>query len=402
MHIWIERPRRAGPRVLLLGDRPVVALAACRALGRAGFDVGVTGSRALEVAGVSRFASRYHRIPPIDGSGGDWQTALQALVVDFRYDVVVATSDAGVARLLDLDLPVPTCPEISDRHASLIDKGRLATLCAEASVDYPRTHRLVTTDEDQAAARGVENLSVIKAARSAVKTPRGVTVLPGAYLVRDYATASRAISYIRGRGVDPIVQEHLEGEKLQGIIIRRAARTAFRLAFRVSREFPPERGSESMLDSLDSMSGIGARMVGMLERLADAADYDGLIGAEFLRTKSGRLCVIDVNPRLGGALAFVELLGHGLTGRAVRDALRLDPMPMQDEMPGRRYHHLVRELRWLCSRPREVASVLATSSPRDIWDTPSFLDPLPELLWLARRLTRARRGPSSSQRGADR
>jgi hypothetical protein len=113
-----------------------------------------------------------------------------------------------------------------------------------------------------------------------------------------------------------------------------------------------------------------------------------LLGAEFYRTVSGRLCVIDVNPRLGGSLAFAELLGHKLTERAVSDVLQLDPAPMLDEVAGRRYHHLVRELRWLSARPRAIASVLATASPRDIWDTPSLTDPLPELLRLTRRLTR--------------
>jgi hypothetical protein len=396
MHNWLKRPPPVGPRVLLLGDRPVVALAACRALSRAGYDVGVTGSRALEVAGVSRHASRYHRIPPIDGAVGDWRTALRALVKDVGYDVVVATSDAGVARLLDLDLPVPTCPEISDRHLSLIDKGRLATLCAEASVDYPRTHRSRTAEEDEAVARGVEREIIVKAARSAVATPDGLTLLPGAYQVRDYRTASRALASIRRRGVDPVVQEYLEGEKLQAIIIRRAGITSFRLAFRVRREFPPERGAESMLEGLQASSGIGAEMVGMLERLADAATYDGLVGAEFLRTVSGRLCVIDVNPRLGGSLAFAELLGHRMAERAICDVLQLDPAPILDEVAGRRYHHLVRELRWLGARPRAIKDLLATSSPRDIWDTPSLTDPLPELLRLTRRLTRANRQRSAT------
>lgn len=56
---------------------------------------------------------------------------MEALVATVGYEVVLATSDAGVARLLNFDLPVPTCPEISDHHVSLIDKGLLAMLCAK-------------------------------------------------------------------------------------------------------------------------------------------------------------------------------------------------------------------------------------------------------------------------------
>jgi hypothetical protein len=262
---------RTLPRVLILGERPVVALSACRALGRAGYDVGVTGWRHREVAGMWRHVSRYHQRPANRRHVDQWSRAVRTLVPAGGYDVVVATSDAEVACLLDLDLPVPTCPEISYRHLSLIDKGRLATLCMEASVDYPRTYRPLTAEEDDAVARGIERPTIVKAARSAVATVGGVTSLPGAHLVGDQPTASRALAYIRGRGTDPVVQEYLVGEKLQAIIIRRAHITSFRLAFRVRREFPPERGAESMLEGLHASSGIGAQMVEMLERLADAA-----------------------------------------------------------------------------------------------------------------------------------
>jgi hypothetical protein len=374
-----------GPRVLLLGDRPVVALPACRALSRAGYEVGVTGSRALDVVGVSRHASRYHRLPPIDGAAGDWSVALRALVDRLGYAVVVATSDAGVARLLRLDLPVPSSPEISDRQLPLIDKGQLATLCASASVDYPRTDRPRTPEHDEALSRGIAGETIVKAARSAVATPEGLTLLPGALKVHDYQTASRAMASIRRRGVDPVVQEYLDGEKLQAVIIRREGSTSFRMAFRVRREYPPERGGETMLERLGTRSGLGAELTGMLERLADAAHYNGVLQAEFYRTASGRLCVIDVNPRLWGSLAFAELLGLRMTERVVRDALGLDPVPVPEESTARRYHHLLREFRWLRARPREIASVLATSSPRDVWDTPSLKDPLPELVWLTRK-----------------
>lgn len=176
---------------------------------------------------------------------------------------------------------------------------------------------------------------------------------------------------------------------MQAIIIRRAGTTIFRMAFRVCREFPPEMGAESMLESLPTTSGIGAKLVGMLQRLADAATYDGMLAAEFLETATDRLCVIDINPRQWGSLAFSELLGLRVTERAVRDVLRSNPLPMPEEVSNRRYHHLLRELRWLRARPRSVGSILATTSTLDVWDVPSLSDPLPDLLWLTRRLTRA-------------
>lgn len=391
-----KRPPPARIRVLLLGDRPLVALAACRALGRAGYDVDVSGSTALEVAGLSRYANRHHRIPPIDGP--DWRPAFEALVRDGGYEVVVATSDAGVARLLQMDLPIPTCPQLSQRHVPLLDKGELAALCATANVDYPRTDRPLTREQDEALAQGIRGATIIKAARSAVVAEDSLRLFPGAHTVRDYGTARRALESIRRRGVDPVAQEYLEGEKLQAVIIRRDGSTSFRLAFRVSRQYPPQRGSETMLERLRTTRGCGAEMTGMLERLADAARYAGVLQAEFYRTANRRLYVIDVNPRLWGSLAYAELLGLRMTDRVVRDALHMDPMPVPAETRTR-YHHLMRELRWSLARPRALGNVLATASPKDVWDTPSLTDPLPEFAKLARRIVAraARKQPAAAE-----
>jgi biotin carboxylase len=210
-------------------------------------------------------------------------------------------------------------------------------------------------------------------------------LMPGAHVVHDYPTASHALGSIRRRGVDPVVQECLDGEKLQAVIIRREGSTSFRMAFRVRREHPPQRGAEAMLERLRTTAGDGADLTSALERLADAVDYQGLLQAEFYRTASGRLYVIDVNPRLWGSMAFAELLGLGVTERVVRDALGCDPLSVPQESTDRRYHHLAREFRWSRAQPGGFASVLATSSPRDVWDLPSLTDPLPELLRLARR-----------------
>jgi len=380
--------------VLILGERAEVALTACRALGRAGYEVGVTGSRRIEEAGISRHVRRYHRVPRPDASDQAWLRAIRALVETDEYNAVVATSDASVAALIELDLKLPTCPRIEAGGLALIDKADLADLCATLSVPYPATHRPRSADDDRAAARRVRGPMIIKASLPAVVTRSGVTAIPGARLVHDEAEALKALEAIRRRGLDPVVQEYLRGEKLQAIIIRRVATTSFGLAFRVLRESPPARGAEAMLEGLSTTTGIGAEMVSALERLADAAGYDGLLSAEFLRdSTNSRLSVIDVNPRLGGALVFAELLGHRLTERAVRDAMGIAPPPMSGRSLGRRYHHLVREIGWLRAQRSAPKGYLKTFGWHDVWDVPSVTDPLPGLLRLKRRLWNApRRG----------
>ena len=381
-------------RVLVLGERVEVALTACRALGRAGYEVGVTGSRRIEETGTSRHVRRYHRVPLPDAGDRAWLRAIRAIVNTDAYDVVVATSDASVAALIELDLKLPTCPRVEDGGLQLIDKAALADLCAVLDIPYPATFRARSAGDDRAAARRVRGPMIIKASIPAFVTGSGVTAIPGARLVHDESEALKALEEIRHRGLDPVVQEHVRGEKLQSMIIRRGATTSFGFAFRVRREFPPARGAEAMLEGLSTATGIGAQMVRALERLADAAGYDGLLSAEFLRdSANGRLSVIDVNPRIGGALVFAELLGHRLTERAVRDAMEVAPPPASDGSLGRRYHHLFREMRWLRAQPATPKGYFSTFGWRDVWDVPSVTDPLPGVLRLKRRLwSAARRG----------
>ena len=364
-------------------------MAACRALGRAGYAVDVTRSRRYEEAAVSRHAAVSFRVPPLPLAVSDWCDAVRRIVHAQTYDVVIATTDAVVAALPFLDLPVPTTPRMEGRQVALIDKGQLADLCAQASVSYPRTDRPRTPAEDELVARGVGNPLVVKAARSASVSSDQVILLPGADVVRDPTSARRALGNIRRLGVDPIVQEYLEGQKLQAAIIRRAGHTSCRLAFGVVREFPPERGTETMLEALGTNTGTGERIVTMLERLADAAGYDGLLQAEFIWVPHTRqLSVIDINPRLWGSLTCAELLGYNMTERVVRDAMGLDPMPQPPDPAGRRYHHVSRELRWLLAKRRFPRGYLSTFSVRDVWDLPSLTDPFPDLLRLKRAVTR--------------
>lgn len=380
------------PRVLVLGGRPVISLAACRALGRAGHVVGVTGVDRVEEAGVSRHTARYHRVPSIHAGAAAWADAVRDAVRAGRYDVVLVTADPEVACLIDLDLPVPTCPRVSGEHVRLIDKGLLADLCADAGVGYPRTERPASRLEDRTLATRIGAPAVVKAARSAVLVGDRVLAMTGALPAGDARAAEQALAAVRQRGLSPVLQERVEGEKLHAVIVRRAGRNAFRLAFRVVREFPPDGGSETMLETMAHDHGMGGEILSILERLADWVGYDGILDAELLRDPGdGRIRLIDVNPRLWGSLSFAELLGLRATETALRDTLGMPTLRLPDVPAGRRYHHLVREARWLLRRRRPSRGYRATFARGDLWETPSLRDPAPHLVRVVRRVATAAR-----------
>lgn len=372
---------RRTARVLVVGDRREVALVACRSLGKAGYDVGATGSGGSDPVRASRHVSRYHVLPSLDSALDRWQSTLCSLIVRHRYDVVIATSDAVLAGWRGIELGIPTCPSLQLAHQALIDKHRLAQLAAVADVRYPSTRAPQTSAEDRAHAARVDGPVVIKPGRPTDSTALGVVRLPRPRIVETFGTALAALTEIRRRRGQPLLQDLLVGPKLQAVIIRRAGQTTCRLAYRVLREYPAG-GAESMLQAIASSGGTGGAMIAMLERLADAAGYQGILTAEFIQQEgTNDLYLMDPNPRLWGSLAFAELLGFRMTERVVLDALGRPQPPRAPDPRGRRYHHLIRELQWLAARRRIPAGYLRTFSRRDLWSLPSLNDPLPDVRW---------------------
>jgi predicted ATP-grasp superfamily ATP-dependent carboligase len=367
-------------RVLVVGDRPEVALVACRSLGKAGYRVGVTGDGRADRVRRSRYISSYHSLPSLYTALGEWQAGLQNTILRYGYDVVLASSDPVLAGWRGLHLGIPACPDLEDRHLSLTDKSRLAELAVQAGVPYPDTRAPRSPTEDEAYARGVRGPTIIKAAQPAYIKGSGVTRSPKPRLVDDPPSARRAMAVIRAGGGRPILQDQLVGPKLQAIIIRRGLRTSCQISFRVRREYPAG-GAESMLAAVDSSTGIGARIVTMLERLADAAEYRGILHAEFIEhSGTGEVFLMDANPRLWGSVAFAERVGLRMCERVVLDALnRPPPLAPRRNPSGRRYHDLVREIQWLAAQPRIPSGYIKTFGIRDLWNGPSPTDPLPDI-----------------------
>jgi predicted ATP-grasp superfamily ATP-dependent carboligase len=376
------------PRVLILGERAAVAVPAVRSLARAGFEVDVAGRRPREEAARSRYVRRYFRLEARGDHSAAWEEEVRRLLVSHGHGVLVATTDRGVARLIDASMPVPTCPSIDRRHLVLLDKRQLADLCRLADVPYPRTTAPQDGLDDVALAASVVSAAIVKAARPAFLQDDGsVSTLGGAVAVDDPRAAALAIASVRRRGLVPIVQERVSGEKWQVTLLRRDGTTHRRLAFRVVREYPARRGSETMLEAVPTSRGLGRRLVESIERLVDAAGYEGVVGAEFLvRSADGAALVVDVNPRLTGSLAFAELLGMGIAEAAIRDAVGLAQRTVDVDPAGRRYHHLTREIRWLVERRGMPPRYLASFGRRDVWDLPRITDPLPGFARFLRRL----------------
>jgi hypothetical protein len=382
-------------KVLVLADRVEVALPACRALARNGHIVGAAASTRTSPVLASRAVAHGHLFPDRSAQQEVWGLALRAALSQCAYDVVLACNDVDVIRLLATRHSIASVPSMSAPQAVILDKGALAQVCADVGVAYPRTYIPGAPPDDAVVATTVSGRAVVKAARPAAVTSRGIVHMAGMTAVDDPRAVMSAMERYRAAGLRPIVQEHVDGPKLQAAIIRRAGVTSCRLVALVERGTP----AEATLRQLDSSAGLGADCIAALEGVADRAGYQGIMQAEFVATASGEVCLIDVNPRLWGGLSFAELIGLRMTERAAYDVLDHPAPPMPAEAVGRRYHHTARELAFLARSPRELPSVVSQWSSGDLWDAPRFKDMRPHVVhcWQQARQSSRRWRPAGKR-----
>ena len=365
-------------------------MATVRGLGRAGWRVIVAGGdpKDAALAATSKYVEAYHRIPDPRGEAAPVEAALQDVVRRRGCRAVVICYDGTIARLRGLNLGVPTVPILDDALDRLIDKANLAVVCSDAGVIYPRTWLADGTEPIP-----VDQPLIVKPRRTAVARPDRVVSLTGASVTSDRRELDSAVTRVRAAGLEPIVQLRVErASKVNVSIVRRAGYTSFQIAYKVLREFPPEGGRAAATETLDPVSGIGARALAAAERVCDAADYAGLANVEFYVQNDGELCLIEVNTRVWGSVWLPEVLGLRAVDRAVQDALGHNPQPPLPYQAGRRFHRPTLELQWFLSSSPERGprrQLLGSIGPSDVFDLLSASDPMPVAAYAGTRLTGA-------------
>jgi predicted dehydrogenase len=381
-------PLPFGP-VLVLDPWERMSLAACRALGHRGHRVGIAGHRASDLAAASRFAARYDRLPDPAGPAAPYEYALSQLVAEQGYAAIISTHDATIARLATIGSPAPTLGRLDAGWRQLVDKHALASVTVAAGVRYPHSVPVTGPDDVPAAIERTGLPAFVKSGSSAWATADRVAFQRGASFVTTPGEFDAAVRALLADELPVIAQEWIAGAtKLNAVVLRREESVDVRYAHRVLREHPMSGGTGIALETLDAERGDGAAAIALLERVADAAGYRGLVQAEMYRSRSdGELYLIDVNPRLWGSTWFAERLGIGIVERSLRAALDLAPLPPPSYPAGRRFHTLSGEARWLAAHPRRLHAareLAGTIRPSDTFDYVDPRDPVPTARYVAR------------------
>ncbi len=368
----------------MLDGRERMSLAACRALARQGFEVGVAGhERERDLAARSRYARRFDPLPDPSGPAEPYESALRALVERQGYVAIVPSHDVTLARLASIDCPVPTLSPLGPAWHELQDKVRLASLCERADLAYPATVELADADAIASALERVGTPAYVKSARSAVATADRVGFTRGARRVRNAEEARLAFADLREKELPVIVQEAVPpARKYSVVVLRRDGSSELRYALGYLREYPRTGGIGATLETLDPRAPDVAEAIETLERVCEAAGYEGIVQAELYRRRSdGRFVVLDVNPRLWGSVWFAERLGLKPVERALRNALDLPALPSLPGYPAsRRFHTVDFEVVWALSGPkprRDLARLFASFRPADSFEWLDLTDPAP-------------------------
>ena len=120
---------------LVLDADSRTALAAVRALGRAGYEVATMTTFGSALASHSRYARRHHEPDPDRPLGA----SIDALADEHGYEVALTAKDFTLAALLEHPPRIPTVPTLGRPLVLLGDKLELAGVAEDAGVRYPAT-----------------------------------------------------------------------------------------------------------------------------------------------------------------------------------------------------------------------------------------------------------------------
>ena len=314
------------------------ALAAARALGRAGWTVGV-GSPVPSLACRSRWVKDWHEVPLPEAGMTGFLSATARAVESGRYSVVFGVGDAEVLALSlgrdELDAVVPYAPH--DTVLQAFDKLTLARIAESIGLATPRTYS--ATDDAVARLKGA---AIMKARHHWVPGSQAAPPRQRTRVVFGPAGAKRRADEVRSLGGEPILQELIQGDLIAvAALCDREAEVVAMIQQRAERMWPPQIGISTRARSQPLDQELAAGVSRLLRELG----WFGLAEIQFLVPADGRPRVIDFNGRPYGSMSLALAAGTNLQAMWASMALGLPAGPVKEARPGVRYHWLEGDLR---------------------------------------------------------
>lgn len=350
------------------------ALAAARALGRAGWHVGIGSPYRGRLASLSRWA-KWHRVPPAEGDPAQFVTALNRAIEADGYELIFPAGDAEILVLnahrdhLGASFPY-TSPEVL---MTCLDKLELFKHAQAAGLSVPQTFPLGEAEE-RAQGRPI----VVKAS---LHSPSGSgTRRLETAIVSEGKAISNAVRLIESKGARPILQEFVPGNLMAYVAVTDRRGHVLAHLQQISEATWPARAGISARARTVPVDSYIADGVG---RLLAKLGWFGLAEVQFVAPPEGTPKLIDFNGRFYGSMALALAAGMNLPHIWGAEALGLAVDDPREAKIGVRYQWLEGDalrIRELAGGQRLRAlfgsSIYALRAKHSIWD---LGDPIPAI-----------------------
>jgi predicted ATP-grasp superfamily ATP-dependent carboligase len=293
--------------VLVTDGEQRCALAACRALAAAGYEVGVASAQGPAAAKWSRCCSQAITVPDAQHDPAGFAEQLRIQLERRRYDVVLPGGDASLLALsahrerleplVRLGLPAHDVVE------ACLDKDLVDRRAQEAGFAQPLTIRCLSTGDGRRAAARLGYPVIVKPRRS-------FSALHATVQKPVVAAGDGALSEAAGRlGTPFLVQEFLGDASI--VSCAGVAIDGLLLGFvtsRYARVWPPGRGSVACSETFAPPPALRADVT----RLVAVLGWSGVFELELLERRHGQPGAMDFNTRLYGSLALAVRAGCNL------------------------------------------------------------------------------------------
>ena len=315
--------------VIITDGRYRSAISAARELGRAGYDVVVTETRADTPEDPPVFSSRFARGAWITGSVRDAGYPDRLLAFLRNYDRPVLMP-VGAATLKAVSERKAEFAEISDflvagpsALEALNDKNRVHEAAEKLGLPVPRQYDGVP-----------ERYPVIVKPRCG---EAGGLKAKDRYCVANNAEElSGALERFRAYDPDPIVQERIMGDgEGVSVLMAEGSRLVRAICHRRIREYPMSGGpSTCCVSEYDA---------GKIDAAVRLLTYFGFVGLAMVEFKGDR--ILEVNPRIWGSFPLTVITGAGFCESYAREAKgEIVPYTPKNYETGRKMRFFINDL----------------------------------------------------------
>ncbi|HET7228999.1 MAG TPA: ATP-grasp domain-containing protein [Longimicrobium sp.] len=327
-------------RVLVTDGEERAALAVVRSLGRAGHDVRVCAARERSLAGASRWARREARVPSPLAEPAAYASAVNALALRWRCDVLLPVSEASALALLapaGVRPPVPLPFPTREAFRAICDKRRVLEAAEAAGIAVPAQLVLETRE----ARLAVEPSSitcpvVVKPARSVRDEGEG-RAKQAVIHAADWVALRVALDDLPEAAYPVLVQQRVVGPGVGIFLLTWDQRVRAVFAHRRLREKPPSGGVSVYRESVAPDPALVRRASALLA----AFEWRGVAMVELkVDQATGTPYLMEVNGRFWGSLQLAIDAGVDFP------ALLLDALAGKPAVPPPAYRPGVRSRWW--------------------------------------------------------